>query len=320
MNNISDIDLKVIFDALNNNWRKFQSSLVHGNFLNTIKKNLEIETNYDKRITGYNIDDIIFDKIVDLDSKLSVDILYSLCEKKSKNWIVGIHTFTGCKEKMLHNLLFYKKFGFNILLFDLRGHKLTDNNICTFGVKEIIDLEVVLKWLKSKFKPKQVGIHGIDIGAYIANKFILLNKNDIYNLEFVISDSTYYSYYKFIKKLIFKMANNDIPKNHKKNFDFVTDEYLRYCKEKHNINISDTSISRTLENTKSTVPTLFFSSEYDDISLISESHEFMLNRIKFEKNDHFYDLCNKSHGMGFYEKTDEYIDAVREFFRINHLI
>jgi dipeptidyl aminopeptidase/acylaminoacyl peptidase len=82
----------------------------------------------------------------------------------------------------------YRQAGFDVFLFDLRGHGQSGGNHFGLGQLEQNDVHDVVKLLMKKgFKPGHIGIHGTSYGASIA----LLATAQIDEVAAVIADSAF---------------------------------------------------------------------------------------------------------------------------------
>ncbi|WP_299025531.1 alpha/beta hydrolase [uncultured Thermanaerothrix sp.] len=83
---------------------------------------------------------------------------------------------------------FFHRLGFNVLLFDQRGHGLSGGKTCTYGYYERHDLKALATWALERLGPTgQVGTMGESLGAATC----LLHAAIDSRVAFVIADSPY---------------------------------------------------------------------------------------------------------------------------------
>lgn len=78
--------------------------------------------------------------------------------------------------------------GYNVLLFDLRGHGQSDAATCTYGLREQWDIVGAVNFVKAKGSPSgSIGVIGWSLGA--ASALMAMQQTD--DLTAVVSDSAY---------------------------------------------------------------------------------------------------------------------------------
>ncbi len=112
---------------------------------------------------------------------------YSLLNNSNK-FIILVHGYGWTREGMYKYGLLYRKLGYNLVTYDLRGHG--DNKRCpvTMGLKDSKDLHELISIVREKFgKDIYLGIQGESMGA--ATALMEMKYDD--NLKFVIEDCGY---------------------------------------------------------------------------------------------------------------------------------
>lgn len=80
--------------------------------------------------------------------------------------LVLVHGLWGNRDEMAGQARDLHKLGYDVILFDLRGHGLSDPSRVTMGRRERNDLRAVLAWAKLEgFAPDQIGWLGNSMGA-----------------------------------------------------------------------------------------------------------------------------------------------------------
>jgi len=152
---------------------------------------------------------------------------YALANNSNK-FVILVHGYGWTREGMYKYGLLFKKLGFNLVTYDLRGHG--DNKRCptTMGLKDSKDLHELISIVREKFgQDIYLGVQGESMGA--ATALMEMKYND--KLKFVIEDCGYatlkdVAYYRtkrifhlptkyvdfagFFLKLFYKYSLNDV--------------------------------------------------------------------------------------------------------------
>lgn len=100
-------------------------------------------------------------------------------------YIIISHGYTDNHMGALKYVKMYLDFGFNCIIYDLRGHGNNKMTLTTFGVLESIDLSHLVKDTRKRYKDLRVlGLHGESLGA-ATSLYTLGRRSDI---DFVVSD------------------------------------------------------------------------------------------------------------------------------------
>jgi len=79
--------------------------------------------------------------------------------------ILLTHGLLENKRSMLHLVPWLHNAGYNVMLFDLRGHGQSEKQPTTIGRKEVLDVQAALDWLDAKGVGERVGGIGMSLGA-----------------------------------------------------------------------------------------------------------------------------------------------------------
>lgn len=93
----------------------------------------------------------------------SIDGLY--IPNNSKACMIFCHGVTVNKINSIKYANLFHKRGFNILLYDHRRHGKTGGMTTSYGYYEKQDLKAVVDYVKQRFSPDIIGIHGESMGA-----------------------------------------------------------------------------------------------------------------------------------------------------------
>ena len=124
--------------------------------------------------------------------------------ENNKKIMILVHGYTWNRNGQLKYAQFFFKHGYSIFLFDLRGHGENSSKFTTFGFKEGKDLVEIINWIKDKYNPEVIGLHGESLGAAT----ILMALKENVSVNFAIEDCGFSN----IKEvLIHKMKEFHIP-------------------------------------------------------------------------------------------------------------
>ena len=109
----------------------------------------------------------------------------------SKGTVIGVHGLDGNRENLLEMAPSYIGEGFSFLIFDLRGHGMSDKAPMGAGLKEIQELQGAIDFVVLTHTPGPGGIflHGLSYGAAI----VLLTGHNEVSVGGVFSDSSFAS-------------------------------------------------------------------------------------------------------------------------------
>ena len=100
-------------------------------------------------------------------------------------YILISHGYTDNRYGMLKYTQMYLDLGFNIILYDLRGHGENVKTFCTYSIRERRDLDILIKDCRERYPEMKVfGIHGESLGS-ATSIAVLEYKPDI---DFVVAD------------------------------------------------------------------------------------------------------------------------------------
>ena len=149
-------------------------------------------------------------KNLNLQKNISIPKKHFVKEKKKNPIIIYLHSHGSNLYEGKNLIKKFTKNKIDICLFDFSGFGYSSGNRVTFGLKEKLDVEVIIFYLKKKWDYKEIGIYGKSIGALTG----LLYSINSFDINFLILDSLFLN----LKKtaLVFmKMKNNF------KMYDFV---------------------------------------------------------------------------------------------------
>ena len=102
----------------------------------------------------------------------------------SDKLILLSHGYTDNRFGSLKYTKMYLDLGFNVVVYDLRGHGENEPTFCTYSARERKDLAALIRDCIERYQPKVFGIHGESLGA--ATSIACLE--DKPQIDFVIAD------------------------------------------------------------------------------------------------------------------------------------
>lgn len=90
--------------------------------------------------------------------------------------IIVLHGIADNKESMSASAKVFNKFGYNVLLVDMRAHGASDGIFCTYGYREKFDIRQLVTWLIGQgADSSRIGIFGSSFGASVALQAMALD-------------------------------------------------------------------------------------------------------------------------------------------------
>jgi len=121
-----------------------------------------------------------------------------------RHLIVLIHGMGGCWDEMAMLGGDLHRQGYDTLLFDLRGHGLSDPSRLTMGRRERADIRAVMAWASRQgFDPEHVGWLGYSMGA----STLLMEAAQNPNIRVAVVDSPYGNLPELLKKQLTKHSH-----------------------------------------------------------------------------------------------------------------
>lgn len=105
---------------------------------------------------------------------IPIDAWYSKTDS-SKACVILIHGYSVNKSYLESEAGMFKKWGYSVLLFDLRGHGKSGGNNTTFGMKETDELHEAFAFAKQKGHSRII-LYGVSLGASVCMKAVAENK------------------------------------------------------------------------------------------------------------------------------------------------
>ncbi len=88
------------------------------------------------------------------------------CPEHSDKYMIITHGYTDNRFGALKYTKMYLDLGFNVVVYDLRGHGLNDATFCTYSIRESKDLNVLIEDTRKRYEGlKVLGLHGESLGG-----------------------------------------------------------------------------------------------------------------------------------------------------------
>jgi fermentation-respiration switch protein FrsA (DUF1100 family) len=91
-----------------------------------------------------------------------------LTRPESDRVVVGLHGYRGRRSDLLGVAASLWRGGYNVLLFDYRGHGESDGERVTLGYAETRDFRAALAWLRGRLPAAWIGVLGYSMGGAVA--------------------------------------------------------------------------------------------------------------------------------------------------------
>ena len=227
----------------------------------------------------------------------------SLQDTPTKKFCIALHGFTATREgAIMYGDIFYH-LGYNLLVYDQRGHG--DNKRCdiSMGYFEAQDLAEIIGKLKTEYgEDIEIVLHGVSMGAATA----ILCLQYIKNIKYVVSDSCYVSLKAIMGELIHK---------------YIIGAYLyvpyidRFLQNRHGFGLDNVEPFKVLQDTS--VPILFFHGA-KDVFVKVHNVDKLYNYTKSVKEKWIF--ADSGHGNCIVHQRANYTKIIQDFdSKINQL-
>jgi len=134
----------------------------------------------------------LYKRDISLDSKhgYTINGTYIRCDGDSKNTMILLHDLNGSRWSVMKYADIYLTKGFNVLIYDGKGHGESGSNGTTLGYYEKDDLDLMVDYISSRNKYGIIGVHGEGLGGFTALLHSALNKENK-KVRFYIIDSAF---------------------------------------------------------------------------------------------------------------------------------
>ena len=214
---------------------------------------------------------------------------------KSDNYVIITHGYTDNRIGSLKYAGIYLDQGFNVMIYDLRGHGENEPSICTYTLRERKDLRDLIKDTKKRFENvKRIGIHGESLGA--ATSIAVLNYQP--EIDFVVADCPFGDISKVLKDI---MKTNRLPGGLVEFAGF-------FIKLRYKVSLKDMKPCESLEGNR--IPILFIHGK-NDMFIPSYHSEMMVTQTEGLRDLRLVD--GASHAYSVFTDRNAYSGYIREF-------
>ena len=223
-------------------------------------------------------------------------------EQTTDRYVVISHGYSDNRLGSLKYAMLYFNLGYNVIVYDLRGHGENKPTFCTYSVRESRDLLALLEDTRTKYPEARVlGIHGESLGA--GTSIACLKEHP--QIDFVVADCGF-SEIKAVLKNGLKSGN--LP-------EWPVDYASFFAKLLYGYSLDEMRPIDSLADNE--VPILFIHGEEDDF--IAPWHsEAMQEATKGYSEVHL--IPGAGHAESVLTAPADYMEYVRHFFRAIQLL
>ncbi len=225
--------------------------------------------------------------------KLKGWLIYS---KNSKGIVICLHGYPANKSDILPVVEFLYP-DFSLLLFDFRAHGESEGKVCYFGLKEYLDVESAINFIKNDKRTKDlsIGIWGYSFGGAVG----IISSSKYNEIKALVSDSAFANFPDMVKNYYKKLGPL---KYIFSSFSIFLGRYVFRCDFKLN------SPENFIKNVK--CPVLIIHSRNDEFVPFSHA-EKLYGLANFPKEIYVVEGTHTGLERAY---TDEYRKRVKRFF------
>ena len=215
--------------------------------------------------------------------------------EETNRYIIISHGYTDNRFGALKYAKMYLDLGFNVIVYDLRGHGLNEETFCTYSVRERKDLAALIQDTRERYPQIQLlGLHGESLGA--ATSIAVLGEK--IQVDFVVADCGFAEIVPVLKGAIKGMR---LP-------TFMVDVASLCAKVRFGYAFSQMRPIDSLDENRA--PILFMHGA-DDNFILPEHSERMKEKTQGYAELHL--IPGADHAMSILTRPEEYAETVRKF-------
>ena len=213
----------------------------------------------------------------------------------STKYVIISHGYTDNRYGALKYAPVYLELGYNIVVYDLRGHGENEPTFTTYGIREGQDLDYLIKDTRERYTDiTELGIHGESLGA-ATTVTCLKYKPDI---DFAVADCGFSDIENVLKGLY---KSFHVP-------TVIVDLADVGARLRYQYAIKDMRPIDSLDDNE--IPVLFIHGANDDF-IVPKNSEDMSKRTKGRTE--FHTIPGATHANSVLTEPDMYKDIVKEF-------
>ncbi len=228
---------------------------------------------------------------------------YELCAKfipaedgNKEKFVIITHGHTYTMYGSSKYLSIFRRLGYNVVIYDDRGHGANKRVPVTMGFKEVKDLNAVVEYVYERFgKGVSIGLHGESMGSAISNMILAIRQD----FDFVVSDCGYYDLYGYCRMLIRSRFHLPV---------YLVSVARQLIKILYGFDIYDVSPVKGLAD--NLVPICFIHGKADDF-IDPLNAKLMYDEDRGYKELHLFE--GAQHAMSFRSDPDKYFEVVKNF-------
>ena len=214
---------------------------------------------------------------------------------QSSKYIIISHGYSDNRFGALKYAKMYLDFGFNVIVYDLRGHGLNEQTFCTYSARERKDLLAMIQDSRQRWPDMTLfGLHGESLGA--ATSIAVLE--DKPPVDFVVADCGFSEIVNVLKN---GMQAMHLP-------DFLTEIMSIGAKVRFGYSYNDMRPIDSLKDNR--IPILFIHGGSDSF-VLPENSEKMKEATQGYAELHL--IPNVDHAMSIISEPDRYREIVSAF-------
>ena len=237
--------------------------------------------------------------------KLAVLVIKSwITNANANNWIVIVHGLSREKMTSIYWAISWLRLGYQVLVYDARGHGDSDSTHSSLGWWEKQDLKRIQDWLIKRFRPHKINFVGWSMGAFTILEFLKINYQRHLH-QFALIDGVVDQLSNVLKTYLQLMPNLDWYQHY---------HIIRYLfLEKYHFDPNQINPGQGLVTIRR-LPILFMLNWRDRITLWQLGYRAFKTKIEFERKvtSVRYDW-NCGHCNGIYLFYDHYNAAIQRF-------
>lgn len=221
--------------------------------------------------------------------------LIKAADNNNEKYVIASHGFRSNRNGSIKYVDVYRDMGYNVIIYDVRGHGLNEKTTVSLGNFESEDLKLIIEDTYKKFGDNiELGLHGESMGS--ATSLSVLAKTQ--NVKFVVADAGFSNLYDLLHG-----AYQD------NNVGFLIYGVNAVTSLVYGVDMKETSPLDALTNNE--VPVLFIHGEQD--TFIKPEHSAKMAEHN-QSRDELHIIKNAEHATSrAVLGTEEYAKIVSEF-------